>query len=440
MASRIKNLIVCIITALLLCVAQIVGNDMLLWAVLMLFLLVLSWEVIQNRTLPVLLFFLPWSALLRLNTESISFYTIGLGLASVITLIKMRFSLGQKEIVMGLLFVILTVLAKLLNGSGLNLSYIAFVMLLVMLPSLVQENERGNNSFYSTSVFFSVGIILAAFCAQQFLDYPNIRKFIRVDSYSSITRMCGFYADPNFYVAQVTAAVAGTLLMVLRASGRQVVVSLALSVLLFYCGLLSGSKSFFVVFACILIIWFFLLFRIRKKAGIKLAITFCMIVISVIVLSSAVFRGLFRMILFRFSEATNLSELTTGRTELWESYIHEMFNNPKNLLIGKGFTNILINNAASHNTVLQVVYQCGILGMLLLIKWWNDMGDGYLIRQAAEKRKLVETVLLAIGIFLPWMALDMLFFDEFFLFHWYFLLGLKEFVEDEQPMAATLEQ
>lgn len=438
MALKMKSLIMCIGTVLLLCFAQIRGSSMLILGVAGLFLLLLGWEMFHEHGLPILLFFLPWSTLMRMQAGGFSFYTIGLCVACLITLVKTRFAMRQKDIITGLLFVIMTVMAKLLNESSLDTSYIAFVMLLVMVPTLRKQDNQGAYDFNAANVFFAVGIILAAFCAQRFQGYSNISNFIRIDSYSNITRMCGFYSDPNFYAAQISSSLAGTFLSILRGRGKQIPVAMVLSVLLLYCGLLSGSKSFAIVLLCMMVIWVVLLFKVDRKPSFKLGIICMVIVVGAVILSSQTFQALFQVLINRFSGSSGLSGLTTGRTDIWMSYLHEMTNDPLSLLLGKGFTAVLVNGQASHNTVLQVIYQFGILATPLIIKWWLDMGDRQLLVPVSRQHKLVEMALLAVGFFLPWMALDMLFFDEFFLMHWFFLLGLEELVQvEEKPVSVA---
>ena len=68
----------CLLIALLLCIVQISGSKMLIAACLAAFLAFHFWSCFQNDAMCVLLFFLPWSPLLRTDRGSISFFTIAL--------------------------------------------------------------------------------------------------------------------------------------------------------------------------------------------------------------------------------------------------------------------------------------------------------------------------------------------------------------------------
>ena len=126
----------------------------------------------------------------------------------------------------------------------------------------------------------------------------------------------------------------------------------------------------------------------------------------------------------RFAYATNLSKLTTGRTELWRNYLSEFTRNAKLLLLGEGYTNVTLLGRASHNSVIQGIFQFGILGFPVLLTWMGitlkRVRDLSGIRRGHWKAALLMTI----GVALPWMALDILFFDELFLLPVYGAFGV----------------
>ena len=80
-----------ILLVLMLCVAQVFGSTIMILACLAGFLLLVGWGCSQNYTLPILLFFLPWSPVLRTSPLGYSFFTFGLILVCGISIIKKRF-------------------------------------------------------------------------------------------------------------------------------------------------------------------------------------------------------------------------------------------------------------------------------------------------------------------------------------------------------------
>ena len=83
-------------------------------------------------------------------------------------------------------------------------------------------------------------------------------------------------------------------------------------------------------------------------------------------------------------------------------------------------TNILydaVNNRASHNTIIQMLYQFGIIGTIILITWIVSLSRYF--KNKMQKNSLVYIGLLLtafVGFYSSWVALDMLYFDDFFYF------------------------
>lgn len=426
MSKNLIYLISCVILALGVCFAQIIGQNLLILGLLVVFLVLLSWLCVQGITLPILLFFLPWSSLLRLSPDQISFYTVGLVLVCAISVVRSGFMLKKRYIMIGMALLLITLLSQLISGSALSLSYLCFMMLIFLLPSVQQENTGKKYNFYWASVFFAVGIILAAFCAQQFVGYSNIKKYIVVDSYLTITRWCGFYSDPNFYTAQITAALSGVLFLILHSNGKKIIGLSCLSVLLIYCGMLSGSKSFLLVFICIMAVWLILLFRMRGKGSIKLLIYGMLMLVTVFIASSTVFKNLLDIMITRILLGDQtLNGFTTGRIEIWKNYINEIFHNAKILLVGNGMKNALVEGRASHNTIIQSVFQFGFLGVPFMIAWcWNFMQLSSL-KGIRKHNRLGGLLMLIVGCTVPWLAIDVLFFDDFFIVQWFLQIGFQ---------------
>ena len=71
-------LLACLTVALLTCVSQIRGSRILLYGSMGLFLVLSAFVSRMEMVFPFLLFFLPWSPLIKLYSGSISFYTISM--------------------------------------------------------------------------------------------------------------------------------------------------------------------------------------------------------------------------------------------------------------------------------------------------------------------------------------------------------------------------
>ena len=134
-------------------------------------------------------------------------------------------------------------------------------------------------------------------------------------------------------------------------------------------------------------------------------------------LSTSAFQSLLRIIDNRFSYAASLSELTTGRSDVWLDYWNLITHDPRIALFGEGLTNVtlgILRGKASHNTLIQCVFQLGLIGTSLMISWFICLFKSTL-RHISGRPNKMAFVLMVLGIFLPWLGLDYLFFDEFFL-------------------------
>lgn len=419
-------LLLSIVLTLSLCFFHVGGSRTAVLVVLCGYLLCLAFACIRNMTLPVLLFFLPWSSLMRTSPTAFSFFTFGLVLVCAINFLKSGLRLKAYQVIAGLLLCAITMLAKLLHGYSFDFSYIAFLMMIVLFPVVIEEMRQQKYSFFHVVVFFSLGIIIAALCAQYLAVLPNIAQFIRVDSYSQIVRRCGFYGDPNFFAAQITAALAGCLVLVLNTKKKSRIVTLCgLVIFLLYCGLLSASKSFVLVTAGLVLLWFAQLLMLKGRMGLKVIMILVSVLVVGYIASSSLFGDLIEDIVIRFSNASNLDSFTTHRTQLWADYTEAIFSDVRVLLAGNGLTNVKVNGRGAHSTPIQIVWQCGVLGLPIIAMWILGLLKDGLTNQTAARKQILSVAILFCGVYLPWIALDMLFFDDFFLLQAYLICGLR---------------
>lgn len=423
----------CLLACLLLVLAQTVGNGFLLLLVLIGCLLLAALACRQGLAIPVLLFFLPWSPLMKLAPGRISFYTIGLLICCALALAQDGMRLTVRQVVLAASLMALTLTAKILQTGSITNDYLMFVFMLLLFPCVARSCPRAT-SFRCATMFFAGGIFSAAILARLVAHYPNISRYIIVESYLTVTRLSGFYGDPNFYSAHVAACLAGVLVLLSRETEkRRQILLAAVSVALLYCGLLSASKTFVLTVACLFLFWLPILLERGNYGSARTRLLFGVLCAVAFVLVSPAFRQVLQIIGARFTEGEGLAGLTTNRTTLWLQYLTAFVHDIPLTLFGAGYTSVNLFRKASHNTLIQAVYQFGILGIPLLLVWmWNMLADMF-----PESDKPLAgwkyTVLLCVGSFLPWMALDILQYDEFFLLPVYVLLGVAHVAGWDTP-------
>lgn len=425
--SKIIFLVSCVAEAMLLLVAQILGNTALLLGCLGLFLVLAVWAAIKGMAVPVILFFLPFAPLIKIRPGTISFFTIALLVIYLIYIVMGSRNINVYHMVPGLCLIAVALVVKTFYGYTIDNSFILFSASLLLVPFLTRELDT-EYDFYWLTVFFALGIIIASISAKYLAVFPNIIKYIGTNLGYAIVRHSGFYGDPNFYSAHITAALSGTLILLLNNKSKRVSVAIILTFLLVYCGFMSVSKSFMLVAIALFFVWIVEFMFVKGRVSAKLMIILTFIIAVAFMLSSTVFTDLIGNMISRFSSSKNLSDFTTGRIDIWMSYLKELSENPFLLLFGKGFTSVLIDGRAAHNTIIQAVYQFGLFGCIFLLGW-----IACCVRTLLSKTKIIwlnlsQIFLLILGVFGPWLALDLLFFDEFFLMPVYVCVAIK-FIE-----------
>lgn len=417
--------VACIFISAWLLIAQVLGETILLLPCLVCFFVLACYAAIRGMAIPIFLYFLPFSTLLKLQPGTISLYTIALLAVYLIFFFTNGRNFVIHHFFPGIALLALTLTVKTLYGYDLTNSYVMFFASLLLIPYVGRELNK-NYDFYLLTLFFALGIVFSAISSQYLSVFPTIRRYIEIDDIVGIVRYSGYYGDPNFYSAHVTAALGGVLVLFLNGGSKiRTVFSAILTVLLVYCGFLSVSKSFVLVSLCIVLFWGIDFMARKGKLSSKLITAFACVVGVIFLLSSTVFVNNVDMIIERFSVNNTLSDLTTGRTDIWNNYFNEFDEDPLLLFFGKGFTKILVNDKSTHNTILQSVYQFGIVGTVFLIGWMV-----FYIRLLMEKAKIkrktfIQVCILLLGAFGPWMALDLLFFEEFFLIPIYVCAGIR---------------
>lgn len=434
---RSKTLIscACVLNALWLLLAQTTGSSVLLLPCLLCFLALVAWTAFLKKALPIFLFFLPFSPLLKLSPGTISFYTIALLAAYLIYVITGSRHVPVPHLIPGLALIGMTMAVKTMYGYPIDNSYILFCVTLLLVPYIAVEFRNGCD-FYWLTTTFALGIVLAAISAQFLTDSPNIMPYIDVMDVLGMVRRSGYFNDPNFYSAHITAALGGVLLLLLsRLAKKETVWLTVFVVLLIYCGLMSVSKSFLLVTLALLLFWAVGLMFQRGKISVKLMVLLCALVGVYFLLSTA----MFDTIISRFVGVTNMSSLTTGRTDLWMNYLREFGDNPMLLLFGSGYTDVTVGGRAAHNILIQLVFQFGLVGCALLISWFAFFVRTLLDGMRIHRTRLTQLALIFLGAFGPWLALDYLFFDEFFLFPIYACAAIRFMAQQEEGESPLLQ-
>ncbi|MBQ8621423.1 MAG: O-antigen ligase family protein [Oscillospiraceae bacterium] len=180
---------------------------------------------------------------------------------------------------------------------------------------------------------------------------------------SGIKRFQGLFRDTNYYMALLTVGLA--LLCKLKEAGRLHPVSFWVqSAALAAFGVLTYSKTFFlmlVLLVCTYIIWQFW----NKKIFRGVFFTALIMVAALYILSAE--DSPFAVVIERLTSSSNLSDLTTNRSDLFVAYWKAITDNVLTLLFGYGFNAPLLQSMGTHNLYLEITYYAGLVGLVLIV-------------------------------------------------------------------------
>ena len=112
-------------------VMQILGSTVGLAVIFLLFGALIVLATAKDMAIPLLLFFLPWSPLIKFAPGSISMYTISIVAVLMIFLLRSSKKFAVMHIFPAALLFVLTIIVKTVTDSPIDGSYILFFMCMV---------------------------------------------------------------------------------------------------------------------------------------------------------------------------------------------------------------------------------------------------------------------------------------------------------------------
>ena len=225
----------------------------------------------------------------------------------------------------------------------------------------------------------SNGVILTGILGLFLEQIPQLNQEIKILSMlaedgASVSRFAALWVDPNFYTVVLISSMWFTYFE-FNQNKLNIYEFAARSILMSLLATMTMSKS------CILLLLVFWLYVIIAKNSIKTApkvgLTFLIFIVAIIFL----WRNPYWIsdVLYRFvgnSQKINANTLTTGRTGIWEVYISS-FLDDFSWLFGHGIGAELLRiggfGKASHNTLIQLIYNVGIFGTIIYISLYVNM-------------------------------------------------------------------
>ncbi|MGN0841516.1 MAG: O-antigen ligase family protein [Candidatus Ornithospirochaeta sp.] len=231
--------------------------------------------------------------------------------------------------------------------------------------------SEAKSVFNNEKILYSFigGTAVSSIYAWVFTNNEAIKAIVGIDKEKTsivvvdYTRFSGLFADPNYYSAVLIFALIG--IMILRINKKiKPTLGYVIAIIITLIGLLTVSKSFFLMLVVILVYYTFSLFS-QKRLAAGTGMLLLLSVLAVLAFSGSL--SMLDNVIVRLTTATSKAELTTGRSIIWENYSEYISSHPLIFLFGEGLDAPLLNMVGTHNIFLESIYNIGITGLLLMV-------------------------------------------------------------------------
>ena len=405
-----------IFSVLLFVIAHATGLSVLLYVGMLA--MAFNFTMFSEDFLCLELLYLPLSPILKLSPDGAALLSYISLLGIFVFLVRrgvINIDITYVLVVGGILMLFL--LKQIFQSFGISMVYIRLAITMMMAAIYfdvrMDDADLTSHEMCRVNLFLTWGILLTSLIGYFFAENERFLRYITVDSnYIGsviVNRFSGVNGDPNYYSSLVLFVIASNLLHFIH---RPRASHIVYAVVLMFFGILSLSKMFLLLLAIVLLL--FLLGWIREKGTLSTKGIASVVLLAVAMLVGGYFvinSESVQLILSRMGASSDLNEFTTGRSETWLGYIKEIFSNLEYFLFGVDRNSKIVGIHLTHNTLLQIWWKLGLLGMMLVGGWfvsvWKKGNHGH----------ITGMLMLLVGCFGGALALDMLFFEQLFWFY-----------------------
>ena len=291
---------------------------------------------------------------------------------------------GDRSLVLILILLNYLLLRMQGNFNDFVLCFGQILLLWVLLP------KQDTRSAERTAKAFCMGLLATSTYALVLRETWQLQNAIGAEAEAiwstGIMRFHGLIGDPNFYMTMLIVGLA--MLMKLKETGRIKSLPFVLLVIgLVTFGVLTYSKTFFLVFVLLGVVYIFWQFRNRKVFW-GIALVIAVLICADFLLFSE--ESPFAVVLTRLLGSEDLNDLTTGRSDVYLEYLEAITKTPLTFLFGYGFAAPGLQNDP-HNIYLETTYYCGTVGLVLIVMLFVTLA-GVIKRQdiRISKQGLIE--------------------------------------------------
>lgn len=367
------------------------------------------WEKDDAKVVMLMLFLLPFSGVFKLSFNSTSLYML-LRIACIARCFYKYRSIRRDFMISLGIFILYIAALTLFHGRFGVMRIFNLALWFLLAYSFVLFSTPESQGAMARA--FSQGTILSCVFGANLGLFPHLQSLMAVQSYKSsetgemLSRFTGLWNDPNALTVMLVSACC-LCFLAMRSRRMPVPEFLVSCIVLTLFGLMTMSKSCILLMA---VFWAYIfLKRTQLKTSYKVAMLTLVAVVFVLIYDQM--ESLIMEILARFTEAEDVSDLTTGRTDLWSMYLEDM--TLSTWIFGNGLDCTLPAGRAAHNTILQIVYNVGIIGGILWFMVFYFLNRTINARQPGYPRIYLPILMILV---------TMLFLDGFLLEYYYLLI------------------
>ena len=328
-----------------------------------------------------LLFLLPFSVIFKLSPESTSLFTYLMILAGVVLLLRKK-TFRAAPLLLTMMFLLYALI-----GMGGNYTTVAKMISGILLFYVFVETVAPAN-FKNHVMAFALGLLGSSAIGTMKVSWPRLTAYfddidyVFVDGIST-ARFSGLNYDPNYYSIAVILAVFLCLRLFFNKDGNKLLTGLVTIALIVF-GFTSYSKMFLLSILVLAVI--FVLYRMKTPKQLMTTLIFTCI-IAVVFYRWADSSGYLSTIMERLSD----NDISTGRFDIWKTYIEYIWSSPKTLFLGDGLGAPYCITQEPHNAYIELIFFLGIFGgALFIITIANIIG----LSKHLERRTFINYALL----------------------------------------------
>lgn len=242
-----------------------------------------------------------------------------------------------------------------------TIKLIANVLILIIAMEKQWEEDR-----HRLLGSYVLGVAASSLIALFGTLYLPISNFVSTKSQrvgiEVVSRFSGLYADPNYFSVNLIIALCIVVLLHNQKRIKPIWAVLFGGFFVLLCSLTSSKSALLMLVIPLLT---FISLNIRTRSYFRLALAFMLVLGVSVLLKDAV--PVFETTLERISFSMKEGSFTTGRSDIWCSYLEYFMQHPLQIPIGRSIAVGLLDGRAAHNTYLDLIYQLGVIGTVLFL-------------------------------------------------------------------------